>query len=615
MFIPLTRFQVQRGGSGPIWFLLRRLVYPQDQESTYGTPLPSPTSTNSLLDYQEDSLPSLAHEDFEYLYYMILCKLQNLYRDLQVRFACHFITMNHILHTRGDGGISKGEVWMVQDMRNQILAAWYLFRDETFNYYLNSAIRSRKLSILTGLPLSVLSQPNHNNPLRISGCSSNQQAPIDQHAALRATVQGLVKDTTPVILLDLFHTKYDHSTPEYAPQEASSHVEISLDEELTLTGIDDPFATNDCSIGVSRRPAEPVRFNDFGQVISPLDCVCIGDCDCKFICSLYPSVCICVYRQKALGPSPERLRPHQHMSTFQTPTKSRFSKYSAIPEPLFGTAVFNDMDSTRTDPEDDILLSSTRYAPATSCQASPTGADASRSPMDRYSNTCSHTNQDSMCVERSKQPEGGVDPLSTPNRASRTVSSIYSQLGNFQDKPKQTDVAPTPPPKDPYPRHLRTTVDPTRIHTNSPLASLSSYFEHLDNHNNRLPRHATESDISYRVPFEDEKYFKTTPDLETPRRRHVRYVSAGGQLPLNARESVCAPFDASRDRPGTSQHKHCASQNQRSSTAGHKGSSCPVAPQQSTDLIRSNSPSKVEKKRRSKRWSGLFSRWPHITGN
>jgi hypothetical protein len=106
---------------------------------------------------------------------MIICKLQELYRDLQIRYACGFINMDHILHNRSHTGTCRddGEDFTVLDMRNFILAAWHLYHEQTFLYFLNNAIKNRKLSILTGLTVQSLCA-NHAVPQQ---SSENTQTP------------------------------------------------------------------------------------------------------------------------------------------------------------------------------------------------------------------------------------------------------------------------------------------------------------------------------------------------------------------------------------------------------------------------------------------------------
>jgi hypothetical protein len=125
----------------------------------------SPRSDTSIFEYNEDHIPGLAHEDYEFLYYMIICKLQELYRDLQIRYACGFIEMDHVLHHRSHTGTCKTEqVFTVQDMRNFVLAAWHLYHEQTFLYFLSNAIKNRKLSILSGLSIPELCNASGESP-------------------------------------------------------------------------------------------------------------------------------------------------------------------------------------------------------------------------------------------------------------------------------------------------------------------------------------------------------------------------------------------------------------------------------------------------------------------
>jgi hypothetical protein len=440
---------------------------------------------------------------------MIVCKLQELYRDLQVRYACGFIDKDHILHNRAYTGLctTGDEEFNVRDMRNFILAAWHLYHEQTFLFVLNNAIKNRKLSVLSGLQLNVLCGPRQDE---------------DKYAVLRNTIKGVVDTTNPSILMDLFNKKY--SMGPY--KRDSTGLKVKLDSKTynpsNILHLDDVFVDNGERKPILEQVIERARFNQFGQILSPLECKCTNICDCKFICDLHPNVCICVYRQKSLGSTPKRLSPQYPTIHLQTPTKNRRLRADVLPKPE-SDVMFKRTDQKWNHQNPDSLT------------------ECSDSSMDHEDNGYF------IYPLSSHLPSSAtVSALSEPQLHSKPVTPLCSPL--FKP-PNQTVITrripPAPPPK-PLPKPPKISFETADIYCISPLSNLGNYRGVMSSLRNRstkglgIERCATESDLSYRIPFEENKHFMSSPQLLA--RCQARYVSAGGDIPLSERESVTDPF-------------------------------------------------------------------------
>jgi hypothetical protein len=513
-------------------FLIRRLVPSSDPQSPLKqgncsptTPLPSPASDFTMKEYSEnrDRVPGLANEDFEYLYYMILCKIQELYRDLQVRFACGFVDMDHILHTRTHTGlcVDHEEAFTVRDMRNFILAVWHLYHDRTFLFILDNAVKDRKQAILNGIPLETGSSHAKENDRALAvrniplsstlrsrldspddKSSSHPSSPLktmdDRSSIIRKTIRGVISESNPAVLMDMFNRKYGKG--EYASLSSNLLNDFSTMRTDVLA---DVFVSPHPRKSVLERMVEKARFNEKGRIVSALPCVCDKYCDCKITCDVCPGVCVCVFRRSPLGPSPNRISPEHPDYVLLSPIRITDSTVTLVPSPLFSRRPQYALQQPPTNSQYDSVLSSRAY---TSNQATitPVKISPSHPPSQKASNS----------AEKQRL-----------NRV--RMSNVSKPL------PKPPEFGPD--------------IHDLRLQSPSPLDKLGNKKGIMKALRLRdgLIRTATESDVSYRVPFEQDKHFQSSPLLVSiPQRR--RFVSAGGNLPLSDRESVKSPFSPVR---------------------------------------------------------------------
>lgn len=634
--------QARKDNGGPIRFLIKRIVPPftdcQELSLFETSSVSSPSSATTVFDYleSEDNLPDLEHEDYKYLYYMIICKLQELYRDLQVRYACNFINMDHVLHTRADTGLrtKDNENFTVRDMRNFILAAWHLYHDQTFLFVLNNAIKNRKLSVLSGLQLNVLCDsrqdkdkwsetmelnilPESLGNIEISYKSNSLkdsalfQGSETKYAALRNTIKGVEDTTNSSILMDLFNKKYSMGPYKHDTTGSKPKLDDKIGSSNHEFHLDDVFIDNDERKPNLEQVVEQAKFNRFGQILSPLECECKPICDCKFICDLHPNVCICVYRQQALGSSPDRLCPEHPTIRLQSPTKNRRSRVDMVPKPLFSIAIKNTDQVGKYHYPDNLNLSSTTYmhpedidslsfplptrlpsfAMATAPLSSPVHTESVTLQQSQFE--C-----DSVKLDPSKavfQPEMSY---STPRNSRIGATAPSKRIIGGRDTP------PTPPTK-PLPRLPKIAFETADIYVSSPLSSLGNYMGVMNSLRKKntkvqgLERNATEPDLSYRIPFENNKYFMSSPQLLA--RCRARYVSTSGNIPLSECEQVTDPFFyafANISMPKETLLNKLAS----ASTSNVAKHSSPES--QLVDMLRQNTVSKARDKK--SRFSGLL---------
>jgi hypothetical protein len=491
-----------------------------------------------------------------------------------------------------------------------------------------------------------------------------------------------MKDTNPSMLLDLFNKKY-YMGPYKFSMDSQTAPARKYDMSITDAKRDDVFAITNARKSALELAVERVNFSTDGHITSPLECKCEKDCDCRFICDFSPNVCICVYRQEALGSSPNRVCLERPNITFQVPIRGQRPGATTPPRSLFPVMVTAE-GSSLIDPQDDFILSSAKYASeefdfaAQSPLQIPIIASLGPPPKiplrtssrlqsrARQSDSTSASIQPaSIAAIRAVTPESDSSsnnsllvrlPISRleirPEEANRPKSCDVTPESEFNDYSSMTVQPPklgpdaygrgkakkvskcwsvgssfystatptrsrrrsrTPPsPRNkPLPRLPKVAFQDSDIHASSPLASLGSYHGVIHALNNKktplvrsnLSQLATKSDLSYRVPFENNKQFSSSPQLVPPKR--VRYVSAGGNLPISEREPVTSPFAAFylplRDVSG----QHVPSQGKSTSPLASRAAKVSKPSKRLGGLLRSNTAGKAAKKSKS-RLSGLF---------
>jgi hypothetical protein len=227
---------------------------------------------NALLEHLEhqDAFQNalLENEDYEYLYYGVVCKIKNLYTSLQLRFASNFIGLQTILYKREVEILSTDARVDVEGVRNFLVAAWFICHDGTIVSRLDRAIKLRKIKVLAQSPLTSTSQ---------SVGSSVQLSASSDQSMLWNTVQGLQQTENQAALLNSMYSKYGFGISEREEKTLEVRGDPKLSPERAFTPILPPCPRS-------------------GRATT--DCVCLLTCECKFICNLYPGLCNCTYRQR-----------------------------------------------------------------------------------------------------------------------------------------------------------------------------------------------------------------------------------------------------------------------------------------------------------------------------
>jgi hypothetical protein len=163
--------------------------------SSYNSPL-SGSSSLDFCSHTIEELPSLGHENFENLYYLVVCKLMHLYRDIQTRFGCKFISLDQTLHERGRDGQGSSP-FTVRDARNFIISAWHVLHGSELTDHFDKAIKERKYMFLASSGMLGVATPQS---FRTSSDASAMEETV--------TIQGLSTDRNPHALLDIVYKKY-----------------------------------------------------------------------------------------------------------------------------------------------------------------------------------------------------------------------------------------------------------------------------------------------------------------------------------------------------------------------------------------------------------------------
>jgi hypothetical protein len=322
-----------------MFFLAHRL--------TMADNLPFPTATSSipgdtLLDcmekvrFESNSLPDLGHEDYEYLFYMILFKLDDLYRNLQVRLVNGFITLDHVLHDLGKYGINPDSPFTVEEFKCELFSTWHLFHDPTFTSHLDEAIRQRKYNNLNASLLA----PRHNSTS--TGQASQVTSP--SFSDIRNTIQGLQNVQNPHALLDIIYRKY--RIGQYAETEDKSENESRIEQEVEQKQpcLDDsrPESSRNRHVkfNVSENMQEEHSNSQFSSSSSTghdslvsndhagvnarsiYKCIC-KDCDCRNICKYVPGECICADYFRETGTPRLPAQPALAIQAAPTPQQLR----------------------------------------------------------------------------------------------------------------------------------------------------------------------------------------------------------------------------------------------------------------------------------------------------
>jgi hypothetical protein len=474
------------------------LAGPANPPATTPTSLTSSTAT--LIDLDLASLPDVSHEDFENLYYVVVCKIKELYYDLQVRFACGFISLDHILHNRGSDSRTKDTPCTVRSFRNFVLLAWHLLHDGTFRYLMDEAIKNRKIAIINATlllpPLELITPPH-------SAKDPVQRLSMDT-PVMRCTTRGLQSVENSTVLLDSIVKKYTLGSYEYpvsSPLAPIKRLKTLVEAPETELAVIMENKENQAKDRQSQ-----VRFDNYGNILSALPCVCTKDCDCMLICSKFPDTCVCQYRCNPLGVSPDRLTPHFRL---QRPPRLQIrDKSMTIPIPEKSATA---MTASGSGSLEWALLTPSK-CPGLRAKTNMFQSPSAPLLVGISQEIASPRTPQTVLIDQSKH----LSPFDSFEREIQQTpfTSKLMELSSVTNFP----LPPTPPPK------------PNR----------SSEPVHI-----RRPTHHGKScyyDVSYRVPFEENKFFQSSPSLNSSPTRKVRYVSAGGNLPISARPLVEVPF-------------------------------------------------------------------------
>ena len=188
------------------------------------------SSSPEIQQYTVEGLPVLGHEHFENLYYLIVCKIAELYDNLQIRVASKFVDLDHVLHRHGIDGYGSS-AFTIRDMRNFIFWAWHLIHDDTFTYHLDHAIKERKYETIWTDPSEVATRSYGNNSdTSFMGGSSED-------------LQGLSTEKNSAGLLDMVYKRYGFGTyrgmipARPAPESVEGLPAISMSHVQTTQGV------------------------------------------------------------------------------------------------------------------------------------------------------------------------------------------------------------------------------------------------------------------------------------------------------------------------------------------------------------------------------------------
>jgi hypothetical protein len=254
-------------------------------------PLYTESSVSSLLALlDEKALPDtslLENEEYEYLYYSILCKIKELYRSLQLCFASKFIHLDSIVYTRPIDFMSTNVTLTVRNLRDFLISSWFLLHDETVVAPLDKAIKYRKIKAIMLTPLNATGASLPDSRILDSHISPS---PYEQ--TLLNTVQGLQK------------------IDNYATTMNSVYQKLQLGHHKSALSLS-PASSRNTSIPVDDfEAASHDHLPDTLPINSMFSTLCSCDthCDCKFICSQHPDACSCRFRQKSSAPPVRRLK-------------------------------------------------------------------------------------------------------------------------------------------------------------------------------------------------------------------------------------------------------------------------------------------------------------------
>lgn len=425
------------------------------------------------------NLPDLQHEDFEYLYYAILCKITELYYDLQVRFVCGFVTLDELLHIRGIDCRRNNEPCTVRDFRNFVCLAWHLLHDDTFQFRMNEAIKTRKIAIVNATmspPVGLLTPPQS-----AKGCPARSSLGT---SVVRSTTRGLQSLDNPASLMDLITKKYHLGSYDCAllsPVSSTTHLEPFMDPvDMTMMrqmDNDSTSALDPCSAGRGGLPS---------IVLSS----CQKSCDCQMVCSKRSDPCVCRSRPHAFQASPTHLAPKYRL---RSPPQFKYDQQS-----------HQSLQSDSGIPRPSVSLKCLPVSPSRPARS----------------------NSKLTAV---KSPSAPVLLARTPSVPSRTTSKSPNTRKELS--PAKTSPGTVSP--------VRLSLPPTPP-TKLGRSSVSGQQDLRHIYHGRAKSHNVQ--LSYRVPFEDNQFFLSSPLLSmSPPNRKVRYVSAGGNLPMNQRPPVELP--------------------------------------------------------------------------
>jgi hypothetical protein len=428
-----------------------------------------------------------------------ICKIKELYYDLQVRFACSFITMGHILHTNGADCRTRDTPCTVRGFRNFVCLAWHLLHDSTFRFQMDEAIKSRKIAILDAAmslrPSDITTPPDSAKAL-------TERLILDT-PVIRSTTRGLQRVENSATLLDSIIKKYQLDSyelpicsPLAQPNYMSTFIETSESDLATPleAGKSEPMVQTN-----------RVHFDDYGNILSALPCGCAQDCDCRLVCSKFPDFCVCQYRQDPLGASPDRLQPNYRLQTPPLSGKYR-NRATHSPDKSIMRSPSDSLDGLPVTPS-----KSPGYRLRSKAVQSPSA------PLLRGIHLDTHMMPKPPQVAPAKSPSH-YSPFDAfeKEKSQPSLSSVLAELSSA----KKHSLPPTPQPKP------NRNSEPV-LHHRPPLRQGKT----------------TSQVISYRVPFEDNKFFQSNRSSPTPSpSRKVRYVSAGGNLPFDKRPTVELPF-------------------------------------------------------------------------
>ncbi|KAF2673367.1 hypothetical protein BT63DRAFT_451410 [Microthyrium microscopicum] len=523
-----------------------------------------PHSIDSVSDLPWDSLPDLGDEDWEYLYYALVCKLRELYVDMQARYSCSFIGIQHVLHDRGQDGDSPGEPFKVESMRDYIISYWYLLHDDTFTSELNSAIKTRKIGLLKG---SSLAPSFTNDPYKPFQLPASHFRPTT--LLMQNTVHGL-KSIGPDNMEEIMNTvchKYGldgYVTPVLSPflktrdgHLSEGQLNLKLEDQdifesplaarartalkapphaqaiqqspgpvggyiLQPRSFESPAqaaAQVPYSSQVIRQshPKTPQRSNAnrrddvqsmhvdiHGNPIAP--CVCKIGCVCKPICDDYAVPCICQLNGNTPKIPTRRRPPIAHLSPSRNSRAPPSSRSPTIPENI------NEDESTT--PTQKALPPVFFKIPSPSSNLAPSSSapdlqiaihgNLVRSPTAATLRTNLRSNMD-----RSPSP-----------KHKKTVS--FDESVPYQDCPPHAVQPPPPPSKDYATEYTQLLPDypansPTAHHTRSVPSNQSIHpADILAACRTKKYAEPSSPRASMRIPFTDNGYYDSSPPHQFP---------------------------------------------------------------------------------------------------